>query len=133
MNSSDSKSAIEKLRCPGFIKSNDLITYDIIDGVKRIVNEGKSIHIVWIKGHSNIEPNERVNRLAKEAIRIAQTAEHAARNDIRAKIKNQVRNIWNNKFRESSRQKGKFYQIFKQTFHSNPGLVHQFRENILLP
>lgn len=63
----DSKSAVTSLRFPDIHTKLNNIQKDILTYNKRMTEAGKSVKIAWLRGHSGIEFNEHVDRLAKSA------------------------------------------------------------------
>lgn len=108
----DSKSALQKLKYPKFLKNNNHVIYEILNYINESAAKNIHVKLVWVKSHTGIVHNEHVDRLAKEAIRSGTILDSPLFiTDIISKYKFSLKIIWNQEYTTANRSKGKHYAL----------------------
>lgn len=107
---SDSQTVIKKLKYPKFCNKNSEIIYSILKIISEIETGHIKLKVVWIRGHSGIVHNERVDVLAKQAIITGMDYFPPYLNqEITAQYKQRTWSDWNEEYKTSLQNKGQFY------------------------
>lgn len=118
---SDSRSALEalKLNSTNSHHMNHIVAH-ILRTHSQLVEIGREIVLVWIKGHAGIEHNELVDGLAKEAVNEGETPNDfkIPKRDLRGYFKTKINEQWQQDFKNST--KGSFYKEIQPTLPKKP-------------
>lgn len=115
----DCKSAIDKLRNIYTSTKITNLTANIIIEIKNLHGNHKSVVFSWIRGHINIEGNEVVDVLAKEATQVGGTCSHKIpKSDLYVLSKEYVRKEFERNF--FTGEKGKLYKAAMTSLPSKP-------------
>lgn len=117
---SDCKSALEKIKSASHLTENHYVVTQIYDLNKQLIVQGKTVTLVWVKGHCQIEYNDIVDRLAKEATQDGDslTQFKIPRNDLFISMKTVLREKWQKHYNQTTT--GLFYKGIQPTIRSKP-------------
>lgn len=121
---SDSKSSLDSLRLHSsrIFQINHLVS-QILNYHRLLIENGKKVELVWIKGHAGIEGNEVVDKLAKEAVEMGeeQLDFKIPKRDLKSHFRSVLVEEWQTEFECSD--KGVFYKELQPTLPRRPWFV----------
>uniref|UniRef100_A0A0A9XZ92 Gag-Pol polyprotein n=2 Tax=Lygus hesperus TaxID=30085 RepID=A0A0A9XZ92_LYGHE len=115
---SDSQSSLKHLQRLG--KHKDRLTNEIVNAIQETVSRGVMVHLVWVKAHVNIRPNEEADEAAARAIREGTPVHFHSNLDLKRRSKINMYQKWNTKYSENSEKKGEFYLSVQPTIPRHP-------------
>lgn len=119
---SDSRSSLESLLCNPFSsKTHNPILFEIKKSVRDCLLKGLKVVFAWIPSHVGIFGNERVDRVAKEAVVCGDKVPFINYpHDLIALPKLYLHKSWSLAWRASSRYKGSSFAVIQPTIPSKP-------------
>ncbi|EZA53766.1 hypothetical protein X777_06662, partial [Ooceraea biroi] len=126
----DSLSVINGIRNPG---NKEPIILDIINLIREIQNNKKTIKIIWIPSHIGIQGNEQADKAAKEATAlddICTVAHPVSHHDLYNSIQKQITNKWN--YLWSSNPLTKLHIVRNSIFEKIPYNTTNRRDQVIL-
>lgn len=112
---SDSKSVLQAIEGPPINIYNQELICEIKNLLYQLNQQNKKIILIWVKGHSGIIGNERVDYEAKEACKSDKFVKIFSHTDLSTKLKKSIKDRWTESYNNFSKtSKNLYFQLYPQ-------------------
>uniref|UniRef100_A0A6P7GR86 Uncharacterized protein LOC114341187 n=1 Tax=Diabrotica virgifera virgifera TaxID=50390 RepID=A0A6P7GR86_DIAVI len=118
---SDSKSSLSKISAINPKSKVNYIELYIINKIKELQQQGKSVKLAWVKSHCGITGNEMVDELAKNAVTQGVLTHYLCTpKDIESNLFKEIKKEWKERYIDENVNTGNHYRSIRNYITDKP-------------